>query len=146
VADQKQQKCEFCAAIHWSTTWADNPKYCIQFLKLFFANFLMMIHLEKTNRYCHQYYSGKGDDNPGPQLVTLERRHLFPVLILKTGHVKHDTFKEYWSRDMVWCAVPLSILVSSNIIDFFTFSSFYIAKTMAIPLTGTEKIMMGYGN
>lgn len=100
----------------------------------------------KKLTYCHQYYSGKGDDNLGPQLVTLERRHLFPVLILKTGHVKHDTFKEYWSRDMVWCAMPLSIPVSSNTIDFFTFSSFYITKTMAIPLTGTEKIMIGYGN
>jgi hypothetical protein len=43
----------------------------LELLKLFFTNFLMLILVEETNRYCRQYYDTKGDDNPAPQDVTI---------------------------------------------------------------------------
>jgi hypothetical protein len=35
----------------------------LELLKLFFTDFLLLILVQETNRYCHQYYAAKGDDS-----------------------------------------------------------------------------------
>jgi hypothetical protein len=81
-------KCECCASILRSATWAGSPKHCMLFHLLgiseLFKNFVIMILVQETSRCCHQYYTGKGDDNnPAPQNVTLEEMYFFLALILK---------------------------------------------------------------
>jgi hypothetical protein len=85
-------------------------------LKVFFTNLLMLILVEKNNRYeyCHHYYDSKGDGNPASKDVTLEEKYLFLALILKMDHNQRDTLKEYWSRDPMCHAPFYSQVIRSN--------------------------------
>jgi hypothetical protein len=64
-----------------------------------------MIIVQETNRYCHQYYAAKSNENPVPQHGILEEMFHFLTLVVKMGKDQCDTLKEYWSRDPI-CHAP----------------------------------------
>jgi hypothetical protein len=49
----------------------------LEYVELFLTDFLMMILIQETTRYHHEYYADKGDDNLAPQEITLEEVYFF---------------------------------------------------------------------